>query len=469
MKITDDDPEPETVVEGFRIYRVSDDGKKLLLRKGGDLYVIDAKAVKADLKTEVDTSDWAFSLDPREEWRQMFVESWRLERDYFYDRGMHGVDWEKMLDKYLPLVDRVTSRRELSDLQGQMAGELSALHIFVRSGDPREGDDDIDPASLGALLARDDSAGGWRVEHIYRADPDYPESLAPLARAGVDVAKGSVIAAINGVSTLEVSHPAVLLRHQAGMQVRLSVVSPAGEARDVIVRPISASADAGLRYTEWEITRRQRVEEAGGGDLGYLHLRAMGRGNMAEFYRDFYPVFNRKGLILDMRHNRGGNIDSWILERLLRRAWFYWQPRVGEPYWNMQYAFRGHLVMLIDESTASDGEAVSEGFRRLELGKLIGTRTWGGEIWLTSSNRLVDRGIVTAAEFGVYGPEGEWLIEGHGVEPDIEVDNLPHATWKGEDAQLEAALEYLERMIKEDPRPVPTAPKHPDLSVKENR
>jgi tricorn protease len=162
-----------------------------------------------------------------------------------------------------------------------------------------------------------------------------------------------------------------------------------------------------------------------------------------------------------VRHNRGGNIDSWILGKLLRKAWFYWQPRIGRPYWNMQFAFRGHVAVLIDERTASDGEAFAEGARRLGLGKLIGTRTWGGEIWLSSSNRLVDKGIATAAEYGVYGPEGSWLIEGHGVDPDLEVDNLPAATFRGGDAQLEAAIRYLEEKIRAEPVPVPAPPAYP--------
>jgi tricorn protease len=162
----------------------------------------------------------------------------------------------------------------------------------------------------------------------------------------------------------------------------------------------------------------------------------------------YYPVFDRQGLIVDVRHNRGGNIDSWILSRLMRKAWFYWQPRVGEPTWNMQYAFRGHIVVLCDQDTASDGEAFSEGIRRLNLGKIIGMRTWGGEVWLSFNNFLADQGIASAAEIGVYGPEGKWLIEGHGVDPDVIVDNLPHATFAGSDAQLDAAIKYLQDEIK---------------------
>lgn len=467
LKIESDEPEPEKLVEDIRYYELSGDGSKLLVRKGDDLYVIGADAggdAKLD-EAKVDLSGWRFPMDPNEEWRQLFVDSWRLERDYFYDPNMHGVDWEGMLEKYLPLVDRVTNRSELADLQGQMASELSALHTYVYGGDHREDDADVAPASLGASLSRDESAGGYRVDHLYRADPDYPDELSPLARPAVQVEEGDVIEAINGVATLSVVDPGALLRDQAGEQVRLRVRSPQEAAsRDVVVTAISAAEERDLRYDEWEYTRRLAVDSLSGGDIGYVHLRAMGARNMAEWHRHFYPVFDRKGLIIDVRHNGGGNIDSWILARLLRTAWFYWQPRVGDPYWNMQYAFRGHMVVLIDEWTASDGEAFAEGFRRLGLGELIGTRTWGGEIWLTSSNRLADRGIVTASEFGVYGPEREWLIEGHGVEPDIVVDNLPHATFGGDDAQLSAALEHLERLIAEDPRPVPPAPPYPDKS-----
>jgi tricorn protease len=456
--------DPDTFLDDIRSYELSLDGKKLLLRKNQDFFVVDAgaKAPSELVKSQVPLKDWMFRLDPREEWRQMFVEAWRLERDYFYDRGMHGVDWPAVRAKYLPLVDRVTDRDELSDLLAQMVSELSALHIFVYGGDLRDGQDEVEPASLGGRLTRDTTAGGYRVSHIYQSDPDIPAERSPLARPNVEVRVGDVIEQVNGVATLSAPDISALLRGQAGKQVRLRVKPAAGGTpRDVVVVPIRLSQDADLRYDEWEYTRRLSVEKASDRQLGYVHLRAMGAGNMSEWQREFYPVFNREGLIIDVRHNRGGNIDSWLLARLLRRAWFYWQPRVGHPYWNMQYAFRGHIVVLCDEFTASDGEAFAEGFRRLGLGKIIGTRTWGGEIWLSSSNLLVDRGIATSAEFGVYGPEGEWLIEGHGVEPDIVVDNPPHATFKGQDAQLDAAIKHLQELIKTKPVPVPPAPPYP--------
>ncbi len=469
IDITNKEPKLNTLIEDARDYELSLDGKKVLIRKGEDFYVIDASSeTPAKLENKkVNLQDWTFSLIPQEEWRQMFVEAWRLERDYFYDRNMHGVDWPGLLKRYRPLVDRVTTRGELSDLVSQLVGELSALHIFVVGGDYRKGPDEIAPSYLGAVLARDESAGGYRVSHIYQSEPDFPDGLSPLARPGVGVREGDIIQTINGVPTLSVPDPAELLRSKAGKQVLLSVKSPGAEkSRTTLASPISADQESDLRYDEWEYTRRLRVDDLGKGDIGYVHLRAMGGNNYSEWARNFFPVFDRKGLIIDVRHNQGGNIDSWILEKLLRKAWFYWQPRVGNPTWNMQYAFRGHMVVLCDEHTASDGEAFTEGFRRLGLGKVIGTRTWGGEIWLSFDNWLVDRGIASAAEMGVYGPEGKWLIEGHGVDPDVVVDNLPHATFGEQDAQLEAAVKYLQEQIRLKPVTVPTKPPYPDKSLK---
>jgi tricorn protease len=460
--------EPATVVEEIDGYALSADGKKLLVQKEDAFYAFDAgETAPEDVeKAKVDLSGWTFSFAPREQWQQMFREAWRLERDYFYDVKMHGLDWPAMLEKYRPFSLRVTSRGELDDLLAQMVSELSALHTFVGGGQYRKGEDRIEVASLGATLARDEAAGGFRVEHLFQWDPDLPSAAPPLAAPGVSVDKGDVIESINGIETLSVADPSALLRNQADRQVLLKVKDrKTRKSRDVVVVPVSPERAADLRYTDWEVSRRLAVEEKGKGQIGYVHLRAMGGEDYTSWARDFYPVFNRPGLIIDARNNEGGNIESWILAKLLRKAWFWWQPRVGEPYSNMPYAFRGHLVVLVNEGTSSDGEAFAEGIRRLGLGKVIGIRTWGGEIWLTSSNILVDKGIATAAEFGVYGPEGAWLIEGHGVDPDLVVDNLPHATFEGGDAQLDAAVRYLEEKIKAEPVPVPKAPPYPNKAA----
>jgi tricorn protease len=317
-------------------------------------------------------------------------------------------------------------------------------------------------AALGARLRRDEKAGGFMVEHVYLHDPDLPNTAPPLDRPESRVKEGEVIVSINGESTLGAPDERALLRGKAGSQVLLRVRSASGETRDVLVTPIKAADETNLRYSEWEYTRRLRVDAESGGQVGYVHLRAMGSEDIDQWARDYYPIYKRQGLIIDVRHNHGGNIDSWLLEKLLRQAWFYGQPRVGNSEWNMQYAFRGHMVVLCDQETASDGEAFTEGFHRFKLGKTIGVRTWGGEIWLSGSNFEADGGIATAAEIGVYGPEGKWLIEGHGVEPDIVVDNLPHDTFAGSDAQLEAALDLLKEEIRSDPRPVPGPPPYPN-------
>ncbi len=464
---------PETVLADVRSLEISLDRKKMLVRKGEDFYILDSDAKAAALgdpkalpKAQIDMSHWTILTNPRAEFRGLFDDAWRLERDYFYDRNMQGVNWKDMHDRYAPLVDRVADRDELNDVIAQMVSELSALHTFVFGGDARKPADDVDIASLGAILRRDEKAGGYVVQHIYQHDSDLPNQAPPLARPDSIVHEGEVILSIDGEDLLSVPDERALLRGKAGRQVMLRVKSSAGQVRDVLATPVSEKDEADMRYNEWEYSRRLKVEADSKGTVGYVHLRDMGSEDIDQWARDYYPVFDRQGLIIDVRHNGGGNIDSWLLGKLLRTAWFYWQPRIGDPAWNMQYAFRGHIVVLCDQETASDGEAFSEGFRRLKLGKVIGMRTWGGEIWLSGSNVLADSGIATAAETGVYGPEGKWLIEGHGVDPDIVQDNLPHGTFEGSDAQLDAALKYLQEEIQSDPRPVPKAPPHPDKSFK---
>ncbi|WP_162601428.1 S41 family peptidase [Occallatibacter savannae] len=465
--------EVDNVMGDVKQFEISQNRKKLLVRKGDEFFILDSDVkpsalgdAKALAKQSINLSRWTFSTKPVDEYRGIFLDAWRLERDYFYDKNMHGVDWAAMRDRYLPLVDRVANRDELNGVIAQMVGELSALHIFVVGGDQRKPADQIDLASLGARLRRDEKAGGFVVEHVYLHDPDMPDMAPPLARPESLVREGEVIVAMDGQDLLGVTDERALLRGKAGTQVLLKVKNAAGTTRELLVTPMSGRDEARLRYAEWEYSRRTQVEKESNNTVGYVHLRAMGSGDIDQWAREFYPVFDRQGLIIDVRHNNGGNIDSWLLSKLMRKAWFYFQPRVGSPSWNMQYAFRGHIVVLCDQSTASDGEAFTEGFKRLGLGKVIGMRTWGGEVWLSFSNTQADNGIASAAEIGVYGPEGKWLIEGHGAEPDIAVDDLPHGTYAGNDEQLNAALKLLQEEIKADPRPVPQHPAYPNKSFK---
>ena len=455
----------ETVLDNVDGWELSGDAKSILVRQGNTLAVIDAAPAKVDDlgKSAVKFDGWKFAIQPREEWRQMFNESWRLLRDYFYDQGMHGVDWPAMRAKYAPLVDRVASREDLADIMAQLSAELSALHHFVLPGDVRTGKEDIGNGSLGADLSRDIAAGGYRVDKIFQFDADRPDKRSPLARQDLDVKAGDIIEKVNGVPTLSVADIASLLRNTAGKQVLLHVKRPGeGDARPIIVKAIGVGAERDLRYHQWVEERRAMVEKWSNGQLGYVYLAAMGKDDFSDFARQYFPIFNRKALIIDVRSNGGGNIDPWILERLMRKPWMFWSGPVGKPTWGMQYSFRGPMAAICDEWTASDGEAFTEGFKRLNLGKVIGTRTWGGEIWLSFANNVVDNGIASCGETGVFGVDGSWLIEGRGVEPDIEVKNPPAATFRGEDAQLKAAVDHLLAELQKKPVPDVVAPRKPD-------
>ncbi|MBL8508092.1 MAG: PDZ domain-containing protein, partial [Chitinimonas sp.] len=273
----------------------------------------------------------------------------------------------------------------------------------------------------------------------------------PLQAPGVDVREGDIIVAVNGRNSAETRDFSDLLRNQAGQQVLLEVRRGNAAVRRVIVTPVDARQQAALRYNDWEQTRKETVEKASNGKLGYLHLRAMGAGDMASFVREFYAQYERDGLIIDVRRNNGGNIDSWVIEKLLRRVWAFWAPPGVTPYGNMQQAFRGHLVVLTDALTYSDGETFAAGVQALKLGPLIGTRTSGAGVWLSDRNTLADEGIARVAENAQFGVDGSWLVEGVGVQPDIEVDNPPHATFKGEDKQLETAINYLRQKLASEP------------------
>jgi tricorn protease len=351
--------------------------------------------------------------------------------------------------KYAPLVERVTDRAELDDVLGMMISEVGALHSQIRPGDIRRSPPEGAPAGLGALLSR--TAEGYRVDHIYASEPELPSQRGPLAQAGVDVKEGDIITAVNGKPVLEARDIADLLLNQADKQVLLQVKRKA-ESRQVIVLPVNMAKQAALRYSDWEQSRAQQVETASKGRIGYLHLRAMGPNDIASFARDFYANVNREGLIIDVRRNNGGNIDSWIIEKLLRKAWAFWAPPGVAPSPNMQNTFRGHLVVLIDEYTYSDGETFAAGIKSLGLAPLVGKRTAGAGVWLSDNNRLSDNGMARVAEMGQFNAQdGQWLIEGVGVSPDVVVDNLPHATYQGQDRQLEVALQLLEKTLKEKP------------------
>ncbi len=461
LAIARTEPKPETFAANVRDFDLAPDRKHVYYRTvvaagAGEMYVVDAGAKQpADLgKARVRVEDWSIVSSPVQEWKQMFNDAWRMHRDFLYDVKMRGVNWVAVRDKYAPLVERVTDRAELNDILGMMVAEVGALHSQVQPGDIRKAPPEGTPSGLGAVLTRVKT--GYRVDRVYRTEPELPAERAPLAQPDVDVKEGDIITAVNGKSVLEARDIADLLLNQAGRQVLLHVQPKdgphRGKARAVITLPVTAAREDALQYADWEQGRATQVAEASGGRIGYLHLRAMGADDIAAFARDFYANVDRDGLIIDVRRNRGGNIDSWIIEKLLRKAWAFWTNPGGQASPNMQNTFRGHLVVLVDELTYSDGETFAAGVKALGLGPLVGKRTAGAGVWLSDRNRLADNGMVRVAELGQFDSDkGQWLIEGVGVIPDVEVDNLPHATFAGRDRQLEVAIEMLQKKVKEAP------------------
>lgn len=463
LAISAESPQPEVFLADVQSFALSADAKKLLLVKvGGDptapqapgeLLIVDAGAkAPADLsKAQVRLADWNLAIDPAAEWRQMFDDAWRMHREFSFDPAMRGQDWDAVRARYAPLLARVNDRAELDDLLAQMMAEHGILHSQVRGGELRADPEAVPGAALGAAWAQAD--GGVRIVRIWRTEAELPSERGPLQQPGVDAREGDLLTAIDGRPVRTPGDIAMALRQRAGQQVLLSLRRASAPEHRTVVVPVALDREAALRYGDWVQGTREAVERAGGGRIGYLHLRAMGAGDMGSFVREFYANYDRDGLVIDVRRNRGGNIDSWVIEKLLRRAWSFWQPAGSAPFWNMQQTFRGHLVVLADPFTYSDGETFAAGIKALGLAPVIGMHTAGAGIWLSDRNRLVDNGIARVAEFGVFDTQGRWMVEGRGVAPDIAVDNLPHATARGEDAQLAAALDYLTRKLAEQPIP----------------
>jgi tricorn protease len=466
-------PTPPTVdvfFDDVRQYALTRDAKKLFIRRQNDLFVFDAgksaPPPPEQGKFAVNARDWMIQIDPRREWQQMFNDVWRMHRDYFYDKNLQGADWATARARYQPLLDRATDRAEVSDVIAQMVSEVRALHSQVGPGDIRRSQDTIDVAALGADTVKVEN--GFRVSAVFGGDPELLEERSPLARPEVNVRVGDVITAVNGVPAASATTLGELLRNQADKQVLLSVSNSAGAARNVVVVPVNPQRDRELRYLAWERERKIAVERASESRIGYVHLQAMGPNDIARWAREFYPVFQREGLIIDLRDNNGGNIDSWIISTLQRRAWHFWQSRQSDtPFGNQQFAFRGHVVALIDGGTYSDGETMAQGLRRLGIAPLVGMTTAGAGIWLSDQNRLRDNGIARAAQFGTYvdtKSERAWMTEFVGVKPDVEVDNLPVATYKGGDAQLDRAIQMLMEKMRKEPLTTPQQPDFPNLN-----
>lgn len=443
--------EVETVVDGVRAYALSADASHLAVYRGpGKVSLFEAS--ERDLKPEdLDLSALRMHLDPRAEWRQIFHEAWRMERDFFYDPNYHGLDWTAMRDKYARLLPHAASRSDVGYLIGELIGELNTSHTYVFGGQRRREAESVGVGLLGADWETDEAAGRYRLRRVLRA-ADWNEGVqSPLAAPGVGVAEGAYLLAVDGEEVTTGRSLYSYFADKAERQVTLRFAADASgrDAREVRVETL---ADEGvLRYLDWVEGNRRKVEEASGGRLGYVHMPDTYMGSATEFPRTFYAQTRRQGLVVDGRFNGGGlDPDVW-LDRLARRPLNYWTRRYSADYHNPLYATRAHMVILANRQAGSGGDMLPAQFRQMGLGPVIGTRTWGGLVGVSMFLELIDGGGLTAPDYRVYDAAGRWHIENVGVEPDVPVELTPAAMADGHDAQLQAAIDYLLEKMEEEP------------------
>lgn len=457
VPISQDDPTFAPFTSNVADYQLSHSGEQVFFRTTGSsptLAIVPvAEKAPDDLSDyRVRTQGWRLAIEPANEWQQLFLDAWRLHRDFAYDSSLRGVNWNSVRDRLLPLAARIGHRSDLNDLLGQMSSEIGILHSQIRAGDQPVDAETASVASLGARYAP--HTEGLEIIEIYQGESELPDTLGPLSQPDDDIAVGDVIIAVNNRPIASPADLSRALLNRVGEQTLLTT-RRADTTLQHVVTPISAGAETTLRYLDWTGANASLVANVSGGRIGYLHLRAMGSGDVASFARDFFPQTHLDALIVDVRDNSGGNIDSWIIQQFLREAWAFWQAEPGGPtFTNMQHTFCGHLAVLINAGTYSDGETFAAGIKALDLGTLIGERTAGAGIWLTDRNELADGGMSRVAELPQYGLDGRWLIEGEGISPDIEVIAEPHALFNGNDQQLMAAIEFLQQQMQAEPIPV---------------
>ena len=452
--------EAKEVISGIDGYDLSDDGKKILYRAKQTFGIIDAAPGKKVGDGTIETSPLEVKVDPYAEWEQMYAEAWRLQRDFFYDPDMHGVDWPAMKARYAPLVKHVGHREDLNYIMGELIAELNASHTYIGGGD-QPMPNRINVGLLGCDYEVDKASGRYRIATIFEGRNWDKQCRAPLTQPGIGVAEGDYLIAVNGAELTYPATPYSLMENTAGKQVTIKVSKDAAgkDAKEYVIEPVES--ETWLRYNDWVESNRRKVAEATGGRVGYIHVPNTAIVGLNEFVRSFYPQFNKEGLIIDVRYNSGGMVPDLFIERLSREVLSLWGRREGTSWITPSTAPLGHMVCLINGYAGSGGDAFPYYFREKGLGPLIGTTTWGGLIGYSRGIALMDGGFISMPDFGFYNLKGDWDVERIGVKPDIEIDNLPEEVVKGRDPQLEKGIEVVLEKIKENPRTFPKRPPYP--------
>jgi tricorn protease len=439
---------------------LSGDGSKVLVNRKQEFALID---LKPDQKFEkkLPTGELMMTVDPAAEWQQIFNDAWRLERDMFYDPGLHGVDWKAMKTRYGQLLKDCVTREDVNFVIGELISELNASHAYRGGGDLEV------PIRLGTGLLGADFAlenGAFRIKKILRGADWDAQVRGPLAQPGLKVKEGDYLLAVDRIPLDIKKDPWTAFQGLAGKTVLLTINDKPSldGSRDVLVETLVS--DYQLRYWDWIEANRRYVDRATQGRIGYVYVPDTGRGGQNDLVRQFRGQWNKAGLIIDERFNSGGQIPDRFVEMLGRRTLNYWGVRDGQDWQWPEIAHDGPMAMLINGWSGSGGDLFPRYFKQAGLGPLIGRRTWGGLIGISGSPSLIDGGMVTVPTFGIYSKEGQWVVEGHGVDPDIEVIDDPALLAQGKDPQLDRAIQEVEAAIKKHP-PTPTPkPAYPNRS-----
>jgi tricorn protease len=453
--------EASTLAEDIDGYALSHDGKKVLVGHNGSYKLYDVSTNGKDSAKAVSTAGLKVDRVPEQEWAQIFNEVWRRYRDFFYVDNMHGYDWEGLRAQYEPWLAHVAHRSDLNYLISEMISELGVGHAYIAGGDfeipERPGG-----ALPGAEFELDRASNRYRIAKILPGHNEEDGYRSPLTEIGIDVSEGDYVLAIDGQELLGDTSPYELLQHKADRAVELTVNSTPSMsgARTITYKPITQ--ERSLRYLAMQLDNQRRVDELSGGRLGYMHLPDMGASGIQEFVKWYYPQLRKEGLVIDARGNGGGNVSEMVIERLLRQPiGTRFSRNSSSPGTYPGRANLGHLICLLDEDSASDGDMFPHFFREAGLGLLVGKRSWGGVVGITNRGNLIDGGGVNVPEFGLNDMDGNWILEGVGVVPDIEVHNDAKSLLEGRDPQLERAVEELLAAMDADPRSLPERPDPP--------
>jgi tricorn protease len=450
------------LIEGIGRWTISFDGSKILYEAKGAYGIIDAKpdAVKKPGDGALSLDGMRAEIDPPAEWKEIYSEVWRQERDYFFEASMNGVNWEAVRDKYAPLVPYAANRYDLTYIMGEVIGELSNSHTYVGGGDQPE----LHPVNVGLLgvdYELDSPSGLYRFKKIYAGENWNPQTRSPLTEPGVNVKEGDYLLAVNGQPLRAPQTPDELFVNTVGETTAITVSSKpdAAGARTLPVKPIADEYP--LRELNMIETNRKKVDAATHGRVGYIYIPDMGDDGLNAFVKQFFPQIRKEGLIIDVRYNGGGFVDQLIFERLRRVLAGMDSARNWESGTVPPVVFHGYMACITNQYAASDGDIFSEFFKVYKLGPLIGERTWGGVRGIRGDIPLIDGGYITRPEFARYDLNSKWVVENRGVAPDIEVDNRPDDVFRGKDAQLDRAIQEVMKQIEASPKKL--APRPPDL------